>query len=242
MRRASLLLTIGLALLLTACGTAGPGPDDPNGPNDPDPTDVKPTATQVLAMSDEFDFTFMPGEDIADVEWDIETDYDTNDVQTVFDFYDTELTAAGFTQTDIETEDNEIEADYSNAAGVNIEIEVEIDDGNVQVDMDIDNFTGPFPTGFSLTEFAGLDIPIYDGADVVDVEWDFNFDHPNTGVQAVFDYYDGHLQDLGWTQVEFDDDDDDEMEAEYEMDGVRIELEVEDNSEVELEFNKLRFY
>ena len=243
MRRLAYLLLIALAVTMTACATSVNDPNAPDGPNPPDPGGDRPTAAHVLTMSDDFDFTFMPGEDIADVEWDIEIDYDTTDFQAVFDYYDAALLSAGFTQTDIETEGDEIEADYSNAAtGVDVEIEVSIDDGNTEVDMDIDDFTGPFPAGFSLTEFGGLDVPIYGGANVVDVEWDFNFDHPSTSVQDVFDYYDGQLQDLGWTQVEIDDGDDDEMEAEYEREGVRLELEVEDNSEVELEFNKLRFY
>ena len=135
-----------------------------------------------------------------------------------------------------------IEADYENGDGLTIELEVELDDGRVDVDFDVDDFVGPFPAGFSLTEFAGLELPIYPDADVVDVEWDFNFDHPGTDTEAVFDYYDQHLQDLGWTQTELDDGDDDEWEAEYVNEGVHLELEVEDDSEVEIEVNKLRFY
>ncbi len=237
MRRLLSILAIPLLALLAACSTAAEGPQGP------DPRLVKPAAVDVIAMSDDFAFTFMPGETIADVEWDVEIDYDTRDVQAVYDFYHAELTAAGFTRTDIEAEDNEVEADYTHTTtGLEIEIEVERDDGWVQVDLDIDDFTGPFAPGFSLTSFGGFDLPIYGGAEVADVEWDFNFDHPSTNTQEVFDYYDGHLQDLGWTQTELDDGDDDELEAEYENDGVHLELEVEDNSEVELEFNKLRFY
>lgn len=231
MRRVFGLAVLPILGLLVACGSAQPI------------VDVKPvTASTVLAMSADFDFTFMPGEDIEDVEWDIEIEYDTRDVQAVYDYYHAELVALGFTRTSFDPGGEEIEAEYENAAGLEIDIEVEIDDGRVEVDLDIDDFTPPFPAGFSLTSFAGFGLPIYPGAEVKDVEWDFNFDHPNTARADVFDYYDQHLQDLGWTQTEFDDGDDDDMEAEYVRDGVHLELEVEDNSEVELEFNKLRFY
>lgn len=229
-----LLLSIPLLALLAACGSAAAGPQDP--------TAVKPAASAVLAMSDDFEFVFMPDEPISDVEWDVEIDYDTRDVGAVYDFYDNALSTAGFTRIGIDRSDDEVEAEYTNPAGLEVDIEVERDDGRVEVDLDIDDFTGPFPTGFSLKSFAGFDLPIYPAADVRDVEWDFNFDHPATAVQDVFDYYDRHLQDLGWTQVELDDDDDDEWEAEYERENVHLELEAEGDTEVELEFNKLRFY
>jgi len=229
---------LSLATLLAACGTSAGSPTPP----EPDPTEVKPAATAVLALDDGFQFRFMPGEAVTDVEWDVELEYDTRDVEAVFDYYDDALAGQGFTRTDIDRGDDDIEADYENGDGLTIELEVELDDGRVDVDFDVDDFVGPFPAGFSLTEFAGLELPIYPDADVVDVEWDFNFDHPGTDTEAVFDYYDQHLQDLGWTQTELDDGDDDEWEAEYVNEGVHLELEVEDDSEVEIEVNKLRFY
>lgn len=238
MRPVLLLLALPLLALLAACGSAQTGPKGPQ-----DPTATKPAAATVLAMDDDFAFTFMPGETISEVEWDVEIDYDTRDVQAVFDYYHAQLTAAGFAQTSLDGGGDEIEAEYSNATtGLDIDIEVEREDDHVQVDLDLDDFTGPVPAGFSLKSFGGFDLPIYPGADVDDVEWDFNFDHPSTDPEQAFAYYDGHLQDLGWVQTELDDGDDDEREAEYEMDGVHLELEVEDGTEVELEFNKLRFY
>lgn len=235
MKRLRLLAMIPLTLLMVACGStvADPQPRDP--------LEVKPAAAEVLAMSGDFQFEFLPGATIADVEWDVEIEYATREVQAVFDFYDAELLGQGFTRTSIDLDDDEVEAEYSKA-GLEIDLEVERDGGRVDVDLEIDDFTGPYPAGFSLTTFAGVDLPIYAGADVVDVEWDFNFDHPANDVEEVFAYYDGHLQDLGWTQTEIDDGDDDEMEAEYVKDGVHLEVEVEDDGEVELEFNKLRFY
>jgi len=235
MKKRLVLLVVPLMALMVACGAV-------TEPQPRDPIDVKPAAEAVLAMSPEFAFEFMPGETISNVEWDIEIEYDTRDVDAVYDFYDAELAALGFTRTSIERESDEVEAEYVNGAGIEIDIEVELDDGRAEVDLDIDDFTGPYPAGFSLTSFAGIDLPVYQGATVVDVEWDFNFDHPSTDVEAAFAYYDQHLQDLGWSQTDIDDGDDDEMEAEYVKDGVHLELEIEDDTEVELEFNKLRFY
>src|SRR5690606_13030941 len=132
---------------------------------------------------------------------------------------------------------------YSNAtSGLDIDIEVERAANRVAVDLDIDDFTGPFPPGFSLPSFAGFDLPIYAAAAAADAERDFNFAHPSDGSTEAFDYYDDHLQSLGWVQTDLDDGDDDELEAEYEKDGVHLELEAEGDTQVELEFNKLRFY
>lgn len=245
MPKLTILLSAAVMLLLSACADAGNGGG--GGPQ-PDPTDIKPSAIAVLAMSDDFGFTFMPDAPLAELEWDVEIEYDTSDVEAVFAYYDAQLLAEGFTQTDLERSGDEVEANYEGATGLTVELEVEReDDDDVQVDMDTDDFGGPFPTGFTLTEFAGFATPIYPDADVRDVEWDFNFDHPETDPEAVFTYYDDLLQSLGWNVVEIDDDDDDEREVEYrfEDEDVYLELEVEEDdagTEVELEFNKLRFY
>lgn len=243
-RTAALGLLGALAVLVfAACSPAEAGPTDP--------VSLKPSAATVMEMSDEFTFEFMPGETIDDIEWDIEIEYNTRDVQAVFDFYDAELRALGFNQVDIELDDDdEVEAEYRNTnTGVWVELEVERDDGRVDVDMDIEDprsyASGDLVPPFSMTEFLDWDVPIYPDASIRDVEWDFNFDHPNTDAQAVFNYYDELLQDLGWTQTDIDNDDDDEWEADYRQDGVHIELEVEEDNggaEVELELNKLRFY
>lgn len=240
MPKLTILLSAAVMLLLSACADAGNGGG--GGPQ-PDPTDIKPSAIAVLAMSDDFGFTFMPDAPLAELEWDVEIEYDTSDVEAVFAYYDAQLLAEGFTQTDLERSGDEVEANYEGATGLTVELEVEReDDDDVQVDMDTDDFGGPFPTGFTLTEFAGFATPIYPDADVRDVEWDFNFDHPGTPLEEVFAYYDQHLQDMGWTRTEFEDGDDDELEAEYVREGVYLELEVEDGGEVEIEVNKLRFY
>ena len=238
------LLGVLAAFLFVACS-----PADASGPNGPDV--VKPSAAAVMALDEDFSFAFMPDEVIDDIEWDIEIEYDTRDVQAVFDHYDDVLKSIGFNQVDIEVdEDDEIEAEYRNTTtGVWVELEVERDDGRVDVDMDIED-PRRYPSGdlidpFSLTEFLGLDLPVFPGADIRDVEWDFNFDHPETDAQLVFNFYDELLQDLGWTQTDIDNDEDDEWEADYRQTGVHIELEVEEDNggaEVEIELNKLRFY
>ncbi len=241
MKHLPVLLGATLLLSLVACGAGtGGGPSGDPG-SDPDPLDVKPSASQVIQLSDGFEFTYMPGAPIADLEWDVEVEYRTANVQAVFDFYDAELVNRGFVRTDLEQDSDEIEADYVDADGMDIELSVELEDGRVEVDLDSDDFNGPFPAGFTLTSFSGLDLPFYD-ADIADVEWDFNFDHPGTSLDDVFAYYDGHLIDLGWQRTEIDDGDDDEREAEYVNEGVYLELEVEEGGEVEIEVNKLRFY
>lgn len=160
---------MGVAALavLAACDSASAGNGGGNGNDQPDPVDVEPSAVEVLALSDDSTFEFMPGAPLAEREWDVEIQYATRDVGAVFDFYGAALVAEGFTRTGIERGDDEVEADYANdATGLTVELEAELDDGWVQVDMDTDVFLVPFPTGFTLTEFAGFETPIYPGADV----------------------------------------------------------------------------
>lgn len=257
-RRSPLPVLLGVLVLfaLAACGPANAGPGDGNGDPDPspnpDPTTLKPSAEEVLALDNTFDFEYMPGAAVDDLEWDVEVEYDTDDVRAVFDHYHGVFTGLGFAQRELDEGSDEIEAEYFEA-GTNrwIEIEVELDDDDhVEVDLDIEDPRSFAPPpdgfGFSLTTFVDLEIPFYAGADIRDLEWDFNFDHPATDTEEVWNYYDGLLQDLGWNQIDLDDDDDDEWEAEYERDRVFLELEVEDDddgvTEVEIEFNDLRFY
>ncbi len=249
---ALILLGILTVLLLAACGNGNGGPTSPDPDPDPDPVASKPSAEAVLALDDQISFQYM-NVTTDDLEWDVEIEYDTRDVRAVFDHYDASLQSQGFDQRDLEVDDDdEIEAEYRNTTtGVWVELEVELEDGDVNVDLDVEDprsyADGSTIPAFSLTGFIDLDIPVYPGADVLDVEWDFNFDHPETDPEAVFTYYDDLLQSLGWNVVEIDDDDDDEREVEYrfEDEDVYLELEVEEDdagTEVELEFNKLRFY
>lgn len=236
---------VAAVLLFAACSGV-----DAGGPIDP--VTLKPAVAAVMALDDEIAFEYMPNERIDDLEWDVEIEYDTRDVQAVFEHYDTLLKAAGFDQVDIEVDDaDEVEAEYRNTTtGVWVELEVERDDGRVDVDMDIEDpriyLPGDALPPYSLTEFLGFELSLYPGATARDIEWDFSFDHPDADGQAVFDHYDGVLQGLGWNQTDIDNDDDDEWEADYRQDGVHLELEVEDEGsdgvEVELELNKLRFY
>lgn len=242
------VLGVLVALVLAACSPADAQD------NEPDPTDVKPAVAAVMALDGTAaaDFQYMPNEIIDELEWDIEIEYNTRDVRMVYEHYHNLLTEElGFDQWDLEVDDDdEIEADYLNTTTmVWVEIEVERDDGRVEVDMDIEDprtyAADAVPSGFSLTEFMGWDIPVnIAGVTIRDIEWDFSFDHPETDYRAVIAYYDQHLQDLGWNRTDVEDDGD-EWEAEYRQDGVHIDLEVEeddDGVEVEIELNKLRFY
>lgn len=236
MRIMKLFMGFAAALLVVGCGSAG------GGPNQPDPRDSKPAVATALALDEAFELLYMPGVDVHDLEWDVEIEYATTEVGAVFDYYDSELLDRGFARTSLERSDDEVEADYRHGSGLEIELQVELDDGRVEVDLDADDFEGPFPAGFTLTAFSGLDLPFYPDAEVLDVEWDFHFDHPGADLDAVFEYYDEHLVSLGWERTEIDDGDDDEREAEYVNEGVYLELEVEEGGEVEIEVNKLRFY
>ena len=244
MRELRILIPIvALLVLIAGCqsATAGEGGG---------PAVDKPPVGAVFAAGDDFELRYMPGVPVSDREWDVELEYDVRDLQGIFDHFDAQLVAAGFQRFDLEEDSDEIEADYHRASdGLRVDLEVELDGGWTEVDLDIDA-PGPPASGeewFDLSSFAGLVLDFdYPGASIVDVEWDFDFEHPASAVSAseAFDYYDGLLAGMDWSRYDLEIDGE-EYEADYVRDGVRLELEVERDDgmiEVELELNKARFY
>lgn len=231
------------AFVFVACSPADAGPGTP------DPTQFKPAAVEVVGLNNELDFIYYPGADLANHEWDIEFEYVTREIADVYAHYHDVFTDLGFTRTNYDAESSEIEADYRNTDGVEISVELERDDGRVDVEIDIDApgvYSGEEAANPSPTSFLGMDIPVFPGVTIRDVEWDYNFDHPDTEGALVFEHYDDQLQLRGWDLTEIDNDDDDEWEADYRQPNrVHLELEVEQEgrlTEVEFELNKARFY
>ena len=231
------------ALVIAACSPADAGP------NGPDPTQYKPEPVEVLNLDDELAFVYYPGVDLFDLEWDLELEYVTREIADVYEHYKDTFDGLGFELDSEDIESSEIDAEFSNADGVELSIELERDDGRVEVDIDIDadgTYTAEEAADPSPTSFLGMTIPVFPGVTVRDVEWDYNFDHPGGNGQQVFEHYDEQLQNRGWDITKIDNDDDDEWEADYRQPNrVHLELEVEDEdgvTEVEFELNKARFY
>ena len=123
-----------LLLLLSACGTsASPGTGDGDDANDDNGTDTGgaainetaglssyPAATDVQVSEDGLDTRARFSADAA--------------LQEVYDFFNGELSAQGWRQTDIE--DDEVEADYVQG-GRTLEFDLERDDGGFDLEIDI---------------------------------------------------------------------------------------------------------
>lgn len=244
--RTWLLLALGLvaAFALAACSSA-------NGDGNKPPEEPKPNPNTALELTDDVGFQYLPGAQVTELEWEIEVKYNTQNVRAVFDHYEAALTDLGFTLVEKEKDhQDEIEAEYLHAGtGVRADLEVELDYGRVEVELEFKDPKVYEPTDtippFGLLGFGDFEVPVYPGATVFDVEWDFGFFHPTEDPLATFEHYDQVLQDLGWVQTEIDNDPDDEWEADYRQDGVHLELEVEaerGGAEVEIEVNKRRFY
>ncbi len=229
------LVIVLSALLLSACGSGTPSPENPANPS-------QPTAPSVFEDNQNFALAPASGFNALEREWDIELDYATSDIQAVFDLYDADLAGQGFTRTSLETEDGEFEADYRRD-NLLLELEIERDDGSAEVDFDLTESAPVASNAFSLTEVAGVSLPEVN-AGIAQVDWDFNIDYDTSDLDAIFAHYDAALASLGWSRSDLEREDD-EIEADYRKNGVELELEVSlDDGEVEvdIELNKALFY
>lgn len=59
------------------------------------------------------------------------------ELQALFDFYDGELAALGWARTELEREDDEVEAVYTRE-GRELDFELEQDDGGFRLELDVD--------------------------------------------------------------------------------------------------------
>lgn len=225
---------------LTACTAAQ---DSSTG----DPSPGGPSASQVLSVTEDFSLAYLEGVELLEREWDIELEYDVQDVSSVYSHYHDIWIGAGFVRGELEVESDEIEAEYAHADGRRAEIEVELDDGRTEVALQLDDpSTVADPDPITTRGLGTLEIPLFD-AEVVEIEWEIEIDYPAsaTTVQDAYDFYHDALTNLGWVVTEGESEWD-EIEADYyDKDGVELELEVELDDgriEVEIELDKDRFY
>jgi hypothetical protein len=204
---------------------------------------LRPAAGDVIEITSGFRILYPPGTELVRHEWDVELDYAVPDVQAVFDHYEAVLTGQGFVRTSYDPEGDEIEARYSRG-NIDASLEVELDDGGTRVDLDLDDpSAGTVTDSFTLTGFAGIEIPFFD-AGITDIEWEFAVRHATTDHESVFDHYDAELESLGWTRTELESDRGG-IEADYSKSGVRLELEVDredGHTRAEWELNTRRLY
>lgn len=73
--------------------------------------------------------------EIVEVEWDFGFHHATTDHQSVFEYYDAALRDLGWARTDLETEGDEIEADYARE-GVRLDLEVDREGNHVDVELE----------------------------------------------------------------------------------------------------------
>lgn len=149
--------SVFLLLLLSACGTGtSPGTGDGDDANDDNGTDAAINETAGLSSYPEAD-DVQVSEDGLDTRVRFSADAP---LQEVYDFFNGELTAQGWRQTDIEVEDGEIEADYVRD-GRELELELERDDGGFELEIDIDGDN----TGYDEDNGVGDDDDGDDGDD-----------------------------------------------------------------------------
>lgn len=234
------------ALFLTALAACGSATGDGDGPAVPaDPLALKPPISTVQNLGEGFAFDYMSDTPVGSLWWSANIIYDATDHDAVFTHYQALFAAPEFTLTSEAQRVGEGSAAYDHAAsGTNVTLKVERDGSRVRVDLDFElpgTFDPPVP-GFSLTDFHGIEVTHFEGANVIDLEWAFAFVHGREGVESVFPAYDAQLRAMGWTATDLGDGEDLEWESEYVLDGVHLALKAGGDTWVEMEVNKLRFY
>lgn len=182
-----------------------------------------------------FGIQFMPGVPVSKVDWELEMTYGVNDARSIYDHYDRALRRMGFSRTDHEADDDEIEAEYS-GGGLKATLEVASSNGRTKVQVELEGIASATRAGsFGFERFGGIDLPFHE-AEITKLEWEVEFLHATTDHARAFRYYDEGLIQQGWRRTGIDHDDD-EMEANYVNGELKLELEVErKNGQVEVEF------
>lgn len=178
----------------------------------------------------------MPNLTLRERQWDTEFDFDTTDWEAVYAFYDADLQAQGWQKVSEDIESGDVDAEYAKD-GLELDLSVDLEDGNyVEVQIDIDESASAITAGtFGLYTLPGLTINLYPDANVLQREWDYDFDYDTTDVAAVFAHYDGLLRQQGWTEVSRED----EFDVTYQLNGVtfRLDVDLEDGDYVEVEIS-----
>jgi len=144
-----------------------------------------------------FGIYFMPDVPVSQLEWELELEYDVDDVATVYDHYDQALMRLGFSRTSYEADGGEIEARYA-WAGLQANLEVGSEDGGIRVELEIEG-RAPARDGaaFRFDEFGGINFPFFN-ATITAIEWVVEFRHTTRDYESVFRYYDQGLLSQGW--------------------------------------------
>lgn len=191
--------------------------------------------SQAVHSALNFGIYFMPNVPVSKLEWELEVEYDIEDVSGVYRHYDQALSRLGFTRTSYEVDDDEIEASYE-WAGLKASLEVESDDGRTEVELELEGRASASDgRAFRFDEFGGINFPFFPST-ITAMEWEVDFRHTTRDHESVFRYYDEGLTWQGWirTKIKFDGD---EITAKYENGGQKIELEVErERDYVKVEF------
>jgi hypothetical protein len=207
--------------LLAACASGATQPRQPGSPEQP----------SVL----ELQLSPVPSASVLKREWEVEIEYDSQDSQAVFDFYDAELAAQGWTRVSFEQDGSDFDADYRKD-DLELELEVELDSGKVEVEIEIDE-TLPQGGAYSLTSLPGLELAFVPSLSVLELEWDIDTDYDSQDVAGIFSHYAALVEGQGWRRVSYEEEDG-EIEATYRKEGLELELEVElDDGKVEVEID-----
>ncbi|MFA5568872.1 MAG: hypothetical protein WC972_09500 [Trueperaceae bacterium] len=144
-----------------------------------------------------FGIYFMPDVPVSQLEWELELEYDLDDVAAVYDHYDQALMRLGFSRTSYESDDDKIEARYA-WAGLRASLEVESEDHGTRVDLEIEGHASASDgSAFRFDEFGGINFPFFN-ATITAIEWQVEFRHTTRDYERVFRYYDQGLLSQGW--------------------------------------------
>ena len=193
--------------------------------------DTSPTQARTAVEIPDLTLDPYPNASRTEVNWDVQIEYRTRDVQPIYDFYDGQITDQGWQRVNVDRDRDEFEVDY-NRDGLRLELDVERDDGQIVVMLEIDDRR---PHGaISLRDAPGYRLTMLPRTSVIERDWDIEITYDMRDVEDVFAHYDELVRGQGWTRDDLDRERS-EVEATYHLGSDELELEVErDGRQVEV--------
>lgn len=219
MRRS--VLTVGTAAVLLLAATAVSFASE----RDATQVNQRPPMSRAIHSALNFGIYFMPDVPVSRLDWDLELEYEIDDVWGVYNHYDQALKQLGFTRTSYDSGGHKIKARYS-WAGIAASLEVKPDKGRTEVELELKG-RAPSEDGraFRFEAFGGINFPFFHSA-ITEIEWEVEFRHLTREHDSVFRYYDEGLTWQGWNRTAIKTDER-KIKATYVSDDQKIELKVE---------------
>lgn len=189
----------------------------------------RPPMSRAIHSALNFGIYFMPDVPVSKLDWDLELEYEVDDVRGVYNHYDQALKQLGFIRTSYNPGGRKIKARYS-WPGITASLEVKLDKSRTEVELEIKGrASSEDGRAFRFDAFGGINFPFF-YSPITEIEWEVDFRHASRDFESVFRYYDEGLTWQGWNRTEIKIDSS-KIKAKYASGDQEIELKVDRKSD-----------